>query len=296
MTHGPQKIWDRLVKYAFFVGVLVTIFMGLFSPIKFSYTLIISVFFISVFGLPHGALDYKLLQRFLPKEQRLSAIIGYVLLVVLTLILWNQIPKAMLVIFLIMSAYHFGGDWPLNFSRRVMSGFFMLGLPTVFYPQEVVSIFGFLIDNPDAILIVESLQLITLMGGIYLLILVLFRHLPSNQFFEISLLGCLASVSSPLIYFTTYFCLFHSLKHFAEISGFLDDTGLIKLILLSLPVTVITLIGGVVFVGVLTESFRQPLDQALIQVTFIGLSALTVPHMVFVEWIRYRKDVLATTK
>ena len=289
MTTISQSIWIRLEKKAFFFGVLITVYMGVFPLPTNYYTLVIPIIFISLFGLPHGALDYKLLKHLLPKKRQLAAVSGYITLVIATVFLWSLFPDLMFISFLIMSAYHFGGDWPLNFSRRIINGLIILGLPTIFYPQEVMIIFEFLVSGSGAILIVNSLQIVTVICGIHLIIMILFKRLSSNQCLEILLLGILSSVAPPLIYFTTYFCLFHSLKHFSEISVLLNKASPMRLLRLSLPVTAITLTIGFIALVILTKFFRQLIDQSLFQVTFIGLAALTVPHMVLVEWMRFKK-------
>ncbi len=289
MTTISQSIWIRLERQAFFFGVFITVYMGFFPLPTNSYTLVIPIIFISLLGLPHGALDYKLLKHLVPKKGQLAAVSGYIALVITTVFLWILFPHLMFISFLIMSAYHFGGDWPLNFSMRTINGFIILGLPTIFYPRDVMIIFEFLVSSSGAIFIVDALQIVTVICGIHLIIMILFKRLSSNQCLEMFLLGALSSVAPPLIYFTTYFCLFHSLKHFSEISVLLNRASPIRLLRLSLPVTVITLTTGFIVLMILTKSFRELLDQSLFQVTFIGLAALTVPHMVLVEWIRLKK-------
>ncbi len=288
MNISSKIEWDRLKSLSIGGCILIIISLHFFPHTFSSSSVLISVIFISLFGIPHGALDFRLIRILWPEKQVVSVLFGYITLTIFTIFFWTQIPQIMLATFLVMSAFHFGGDYPINFSQRIISGFIILGLPTIFSPNDVLVIFDILNQNSKNDILVEAIQFVTLIGGIYLACLLLFRRISGRQILELLVLVFLAKVCDPLAYFTAYFCLFHSLKHFSEISYLFDHASLMRLFYWSIPITVITLVLGFISFKLLSNITQGPIETSLIQVVFIGLSALTVPHMVFVEWIRIR--------
>jgi zinc transporter ZupT len=73
----------------------------------------------------------------------------------------------------------------------------------------------------------------------------------------------------------------HSVRHFSNALASLDDPhqGLRVAALLSAVTVVAGLIGFVVLQGFKPELF----EQSLLRIVFIGLAALTVPHMILVD-------------
>ena len=132
----------------------------------------------------------------------------------------------------------------------------------------------------------NSLQLAGLVGAVYLSFLLLFNKIKIRQSLELVALGYFAHVTHPLIYFIAYFCLFHSLKHYSEISILLDHAKLTKLFIWSLPTTIATLILALIFLYFFVQIEHKSLETSVLQITFVGLSALTVPHMLLVEQVR----------
>lgn len=93
--------------------------------------------------------------------------------------------------------------------------------------------------------------------------------------------AALALTTPPLVFFIIYFCLLHSARHLRE--GFDEERGV-----LPQRVEVGIVIGATVAPIVAAAAFLSftgggaELDERLLQVAFIGLAALTVPHMIVV--------------
>jgi Brp/Blh family beta-carotene 15,15'-monooxygenase len=99
----------------------------------------------------------------------------------------------------------------------------------------------------------------------------------------------LALVLPPLVYFVAYFCFLHSPRHLIEAARLVGIGSPEQVIVRALPITCVTVIGAMIAVYLLPS---MPLSTATIQVVFIGLAALTVPHMLLVERIaRHRRPV-----
>ena len=96
------------------------------------------------------------------------------------------------------------------------------------------------------------------------------------------------SLFDPLTGFALYFCFVHTFKH---IKAILADTSKHisnkKFIFISTTVfTILTWLGGCL--AIIFMSNNISFDESLIKTIFIGLAALTLPHMTLVDFF-YRK-------
>ena len=91
-------------------------------------------------------------------------------------------------------------------------------------------------------------------------------------------------ITPPLIYFVVYFCLLHSPRHFLLTADHLKLTPL-QALRATWPILMSTLAMaalGALVLAVLTPAF----EPATLQIVFIGLAALTVPHMLLTAVFR----------
>ena len=114
-------------------------------------SLILASCFISLVGLPHGALDPVIAHRCgLIHDLRSSVwfFAGYIIVVALVVLFWLTLPSASLLLFLLISCIHFGRDWKQKVSFGGFAyGAFVLGLPAWTAPKQVEQIFSFLISR-----------------------------------------------------------------------------------------------------------------------------------------------------
>ena len=101
---------------------------------------------------------------------------------------------------------------------------------------------------------------------------------------EITAASGLALLTPPLVAFTVFFCGMHSARHIlraAEYSGHWE----IRL----LAVAALLPMLGVLAASAGAWYFLQDtaLDARVVQIVFVGLAALTVPHMALVERVRF---------
>jgi len=91
----------------------------------------------------------------------------------------------------------------------------------------------------------------------------------------------LAFVAEPLVYFALYFCALHSLRHLAGLFREAPASEQGRLWRMTFVYTVAT----VVLAGVLLALWSHlPIDTLILQLVFIGLAAVTVPHMMLMGW------------
>ena len=107
---------------------------------------------IVIFGVPHGAFDYAFMKDAVKgRNGPLSMLIAaYVLLVLLSLTLWFLAPTFSIIIFLLISTYHFGAADPLSVgvdskkvkSLEIFSIIMQGGLTTILLPALHWTIFS----------------------------------------------------------------------------------------------------------------------------------------------------------
>jgi Brp/Blh family beta-carotene 15,15'-monooxygenase len=102
-----------------------------------------------------------------------------------------------------------------------------------------------------------------------------FRQRSSDTLELLSIVGG-GLLLHPLVFFTCYFALLHSPRHLLETAQGLGMTGLKRIYLATLPVLLATLL-----LAGLAYWLLPPIGMAarVLRIVFIGLAALTVPHM-----------------
>jgi Brp/Blh family beta-carotene 15,15'-monooxygenase len=98
---------------------------------------------------------------------------------------------------------------------------------------------------------------------------------------ELALIPAAAFLLPPLVHFLVYFCAVHSPRHFLSASAALG-LGPGGGALAALPITLATLVGAGALAAALLAA-GVPADAVALRAVFIGLAALTVPHMLLVD-------------
>ncbi len=251
---------------------------------------------VAVLGLPHGALDPLIARRAGVWRTPLGFAAFntvYIVIVVGVVLLWLVAPVLSLVAFLIVSALHFGSDW--NADRgvwlRFLAGFGLLSVPAFSHPDQVGAAYVVLAGAGGATVAGVQAELAPLaLAGLLVAAVAAVRHRP-HESVEIVLTSVLALACEPLLFFLVYFCALHSFRHLR--AGFAEERGggrLPTLIVAVYTVAPILAVGALLFVigpgGVIPEQ--------ILQVVFIGLAGLTVPHMIVVTHEkRHHKKLMA---
>ena len=248
------------------------------------------LFFVIFFGLPHGALDTLYAKKSNLYYNFISFItfnIVYLLVGVITFFLWLLFPLLCLFIFLLISILHFSEDWrtEISFLQRIILATSIITL-TVFFHREEVEIIFFSLTRSTYI---ADLSLFFYYANYLLLpmlLTVLLCNIRNDKIvLNIITITLTAFFLNPLIYFLCYFCFFHSVKNFKESKNFLfpDNKQLQnKVILLNLLLTIFLSI--IIFKFFLIGS----IEDRLLKIIFIGLASLTVPHMLLKAFINHK--------
>jgi Brp/Blh family beta-carotene 15,15'-monooxygenase len=253
---------------------------------------VVALLFVVLIGLPHGAFDGAIANH-LGAGRSFAAtakfIASYCAAAALVIAIWIMFPAVTLALFLIISMIHFGrGDasaksGPVFMTQVLLHG----GLPIFgiiyFQQSSVIPLFDALTNGASDLAILISkimVPVLGLMAGLYGLMA--FRDASLRaRFAEFILLAVVIAILPPLVSFALYFCIIHTGRHMRRIWHVLASTispkGLYRQ---AAGFTLASwLVGGAAFLWL----ENGDLDAALLQVVFIGLAALTVPHMILVD-------------
>jgi len=104
--------------------------------------------------------------------------------------------------------------------------------------------------------------------------------------FEMLAVGVVATLPPPLIGFSVFFCGMHSARHILRTVAYARANGARRLALAGLGPSVLVF---VVAAGAWWFLKTASLDVRIIQLIFVGLAAVTVPHMVVIEHVRFAR-------
>ena len=258
--------------------------------------IIFCLFLILILGISHGALDNikgkKLVNLFGFKSVFLFYLI-YLMISFLIIFLWLIYPNTVLLLFLIVAAYHFGReDTVFPFQKKYLISeilFFLKGSVVIFAPlffqreatNEIFKILNFSLFESS--FFNDYFLLIFLFFG-FLSSMVIsqkkninFQSIMLMDFFSLIILNFFLT---PLLAFTIYFCFLHSIRHSITLIFELDKSfklGFKKFVNKAIFLTFVTAMMFLIALYFLNNFYK--LDEAIYKVIFIGLASLTFPHI-----------------
>jgi Brp/Blh family beta-carotene 15,15'-monooxygenase len=291
MTSSPAwQTWLFICAAAFAV-----VLTGLLEPDLTTQVFLLAPF-VAVIGLPHGALDLSIAKVLWPLRGwhgKVKFVSLYLSLSALIVIFWILFPSASLFAFLIYSAVHFSGDWSDSpAALRWCGGAATIGGPALFHQDDVAHIFGYLAPESAADFVTGCLAVA---GGTALVIFVALLMLQpatrTRAAAEQAAIWLAAGLLAPLVYFIVYFCVLHSVRHtVATIESLKDRKDAVLTAGFLSTVTALAAVSSIVFL----DSFNPGLIvESISQTVFIGLAALTIPHMILVDRFQRRNRRLA---
>ena len=258
--------------------------------------IILCLFLILILGISHGALDNikgKKLLGFFGFRSIISFYFIYIFISIFIIILWLIFPNAVLLLFLVVAAYHFGKeDTVFIFKKNFLLSeilLFLKGSSVIIAPllfqrdktNEVFEILNFnIFDTPflnDQVLFI--LLSLSFLSSLYISNKKN-NNLKAIMILDFSSLIVLNFFLTPILAFTIYFCFLHSIRHSITLIFELDKSfklGLKKFVNRAIPLTLVT---GIIFLFAIyfLNNFYN-LDEAIYKVIFIGLASLTFPHI-----------------
>ena len=241
-------------------------------------------------GVPHGGFDGAIARHIgWPKGLMpwLSFHLAYIVLAGLVLMLWWFMPLFSLAVFLGLSALHFGAsdiadigsDW-LPWAAH--GGLVCLAIPN-FQPALVTPLFAVLIGTDNAAALFTGISALFTPWLVIVFsycIYAYFKPQYRKSALNLLLLMVLAYLLPPLVSFSLYFCLWHSRGHIKRLWQGLHEAERTSTAREATVYTVFAWASLAIFFYYL----QGAADQSLTRVTFIGLAALTLPHMLLVDY------------
>ena len=275
----------------FIAAVMLSLVVSLFVPFPaLEIQLLIMLILVIVLGVPHGALDLIFAKRLLVLHTLTGwsvFLIAYLGLAALVVLVWWRFPSAFLLGFLALSVFHFSGDLKARapFSLRLLYGGGIILFPAVLHAQALGQLFSMLIGGPQGQPMANALHALA-WPWLALTAAVVVWHLKRHPVAAWETLSVAAALTllPPILGFTLYFCLMHSARHVLRTKQYAQASWPSLVWIAAGPVIGTLVLGFWGWQG-LAES---GLTAKMVQVVFVGLAALTVPHMALVERVHWR--------
>ncbi len=268
---------------------------------------------ILLFGIPHGALDFIIFQRFssatFTADPRLVFGFFYGLISGIYVLIWWIQPLLAFALFLMMSAYHFGqSNWhDVGFRTRtdrwitsILWGCSVIFVPVLLHWSEA-SIIIYEVTGHEITLKSMRSPIIFLLISLNLANFgrlseqeVIHDRRFQKEVFNFFTLMALFFCTPLMIGFAIYFVFWHSLDSTIDQIRFLQQSDgsytFQKYLLMAIPLTLVAF----VLLGVAYYWLGAKMNQGLnVGVLFLFISVITVPHTILMDRL-YQHDEIIT--
>ncbi len=300
------KLRLYLILLAFFLFLIDSVFV-LNNSTQVSFLIIVLI----LFGVPHGALDLYIDQHLNKSESNqklflvkyIGNIIGYALV-------WYFYPIAALIIFILITAYHFGEiDW-LGKTENLIhkAAYSIIGLLWIllllskninFALQIFIRMERSVFNENQWASLAQKIYPITLVGLLVVYFILFFfkdYFFSKNKYYYYTLLQQLILIIFALymplwLCFAFYFGFWHSLLSFDKIritfSMPNDFKGWTSLLVKAAPFSIMAWFGFI-YITFLTLNSKDA--SGIFTLLFISLSVLALPHLQIFTKIKLKED------
>lgn len=267
---------------------------------------LIAIAAIMLIGVPHGGMDGAIARRAGWPAGMLSWILFhlvYLLLAVSVAILWWLYPLPSLIFFLTVSALHFGSSDIRHISAPssrdtwlpllAHGGLVVIAIPG-FQGSAVEPLFAVLVGEDNSLWLLQQIDSLLLPWAVLLFaygIYSIYQPRWRWALFNLALLTALAYLLPPLVSFALYFCLWHSRRHMQQTWRAIAPEQRRRSAIETLVYSLLAFVAAGLFFVVQTQNgSASGITPTLLQLTFVGLAALTVPHMLLVDFINGQRE------
>jgi Brp/Blh family beta-carotene 15,15'-monooxygenase len=283
-----------------FLGLWLTSYLSVEDQTFLGFGLIFS------FGILHGANDLQLINHIEYKKKRsfLKILLGYVVLVLLSALLFLSIPIFTLLLFVVVSAYHFGEqNWQeyLKDYNKTITGLYqfiygILILVALFYfnaPEVEKIIFKIaaitILEHHFLILLLISLSLYTVISLFIIRQRKDLQKIIVEQTFYIMVLCIIFNVASLFLGFAIYFIFWHSIPSLNDQIKFLYGSysfaNFKRYFKSAFLYWAISLIGVSIF-------YTISKDMVIFDALFFSfLASITFPHFIIIIFMYKKEEV-----
>lgn len=301
---------DGLVRHAWLVLALfgIAAIAGVLGPtVALDWQIGVALALVISVGIGHGAIDHvtaaPVLRRRLGRGYLPIFLAGYLGAAALVIFAWMHQPAAALVGFLALSVLHFGlSDTEISRGRpmridaeAIARGALPIALPGVLHAGEITPVYEVLLLDAGRLSehVVQRMSLAVALGAIVILALVLFREAPDENQVSwrdgtrglragvlVAACACLL-FCPPILGFALVFCGWHAAREILDLASRESAVTLGRRIRAfagrAAPFWAVAAAG---FIAALALAGSHASWHEEARVLFIGLAALTVPHMI----------------
>tara|TARA_B110000240_G_C13509931_1_gene458696 strand:+ start:174 stop:1070 length:897 start_codon:yes stop_codon:yes gene_type:complete len=289
----------NLFTFIYIIGIfiLLNIFEG-FKQISIENQLIYSSLSILLFGIPHGAIDHII---FFKKRQltKLKFYLVYIGLIVGFVLMWHIAPILSLILFLLISAFHFGESQfeDIKITKVLKNTFFFFWgialLATLIYYNinELANVTAYF-DDTLAFEKVYDIKKVTILYYVTniitiasMILMAVYKQIKIerllSEFFLLFLIHLTFFLFPFIIGFTLYFVVLHSLKVMQdEIEFFKKDNpkfSILDFLKLLAPYSILSIFFTTIL---LLLSYYSYIPYSIPFLSIIIISVITLPHAI----------------
>jgi Brp/Blh family beta-carotene 15,15'-monooxygenase len=300
------KLRLYLILFAFFLFLINSVFV-LNNSTQISFLIAVLI----LFGVPHGALDLYIDQHLHKSESNQKIfLLKYIANIIAYALVWYFFPLAALVIFILITAYHFGEiDW-LGKTDNVIQkmAYSVIGLLWIllllskninFALQIFIRMERSAFDENQWTVLASKIYPITLIGLALVYIILFFfkaHFFSKNKYYYYLILQqailIIFALYMPLwLCFAFYFGFWHSLLSFDKIRITFDMPNNIigwkNLLIKAAPFSIMAWFGFL-YITFLTLNSKDA--SGIFTLLFISLSVLALPHLQIFTKIKLKED------
>ncbi len=294
-----------------FIGLILLYWQYFQGNLPQSFQIVFFVSLILLTGIPHGALDHLIQEATDKKFNRVYSakifLIKYLTIMALYALAWYLFSGLSLLVFLLISAWHFGETdlekAPQNVliwsCTRLIYGFYILAFILLTHLNEVQPIVNKMIGNQQSIMTFWNFitlnvkQILYLLGLSFTTIFIVAQsefliHFNKIRIFRLGIILIISSYLPLLPAFALYFGGWHALCAFDNIHDYLrkDHPSLsFKIVYLkTLPFTVLAILFLCAFLWY-CRTYTQNFDP--FPILFIFISLITLPHLIIAHQMNH---------
>lgn len=300
------KLRLYLILFAFFLFLIDSVFV-LNNSTQISFLIAVLI----LFGVPHGALDLYIDQHLHKSESNQKIfLLKYIANIIAYALVWYFLPVAALIIFILITAYHFGEiDWLGKTDNTIQKiAYSVIGLLWIllllskninFALQIFIRMERSAFNESQWTRLAHTIFPITLIGLALVYIILFFfkaRFFSKNKYYYYLILQqailIIFALYMPLwLCFAFYFGFWHSLLSFDKIRitfGMPNDfIGWKNLLIKSAPFSIMAWFGFL-YITFLTLNSKDA--SGVFTLLFISLSVLALPHLQIFTKIKLKPD------
>jgi beta-carotene 15,15'-dioxygenase len=294
------------------------------TQLSFMSSVVIAGLGVLLIGVPHGGLDHRIGSDLIaslrdrgigveasPTKTTAPSLalflVTYLGVAVLTVVGWHLVPFWTVLGFFALSAWHFGLEEDERTEGRlwldpclIARGGIAIWVPSALRGSEVSELLALTIPLDNGLTAAEIVRAVQ-WASPWLLLLTLAdliryraRDAWSHRTRVVAIMILCATIPT-ILSFTIYFCGWHSIRGLTHLHAAEGKPPLHQFMVSLMPISVA---AGVIFLaGLAYWVTRDGIAPAIVRTTFIGISAIAIPHLVLhaaSDWVKSRGAIVWT--